>query len=369
MLAAPPASVPASPPPLPTLPPLPVLPPLPFAYASLRCSNRAYCRTLGVAWDDGNDRERRGGGPPHHSQHWPASIPRAIHLSCGGPSDCAALRSPARVLEWWAALNPGFAVHLHNDTACLDFIVAHYGEAMAQRYRSLPHWAHRVRSDLWRVLYLLKHGGVYADSDIEPLASLPSMLREGDRFLTSASLNDGFTNPHFIVARPAEPLLHQTLHLMTHRLDRTVVRAPHRYHNVSASKMEAYNSWTVCRCLDAVLKSSGFKWRNRGGVLAAGLRLLGEMRILAPRCRGCTLFTDTGSRFATKDKSLLVRRATVEHMGLNRTRIVMYNKYPSGPSGRWHYADSQWLRALVCPNTCLEPNASTKEVLYSRAVL
>ena len=31
----------------------------------------------------------------------------------------------------------------------------------------MPEYAHRVRSDLWRVLFLLKHGGVYADADIE----------------------------------------------------------------------------------------------------------------------------------------------------------------------------------------------------------
>ena len=188
------------------------------------------CPAVGLRWAGLGIPASWPDAPLEPTTNWPDAVPRVLHISCGSV-DCAQLQagsdSPAKALPWWRALNPDFRLVLHDDAACLRFVRSQFGERVATRYEALPRWAHRVKSDLWRVLYLLKHGGVYADADIEPVASLRSIVEPGDTFVTSASAHaGGFVNPHFIIARPAEPILNETARHMLSAMQRFVRTQP-----------------------------------------------------------------------------------------------------------------------------------------------
>ena len=149
---------------------------------------------------------------------WPSGIPMTIHFTCAdkrpGVGDCTQLlTSPAKSVALWSALNPGFQIVVHNDSDALAFVSREHPK-LVSTYRRIPQWAHRVRSDLWRALYLLRHGGTYADADIEPVASLRSIIEPGDTLVTSGSMNSGMANPHFIITRPGNPMLRAALHSM-----------------------------------------------------------------------------------------------------------------------------------------------------------
>jgi hypothetical protein len=96
------------------------------------------------------------------------------------------------------------------------------------------------------VAFLLKYGGVYADADIEPIVSLQQMVGPNDRFVTSSSSVPAHLNPHFIVARPGEPILASTL--------RTMLKHLGSARSNMSFLIGKYESWTVCVVLYDTLK-------------------------------------------------------------------------------------------------------------------
>ena len=95
-----------------------------------------------------------------------------------------------------------------------------------------------------------------------------------------------------------------------------------------------------------------------GGRLGGGVRLLGETRVRAMRCRGCFYAGEEKRTPERLNSSTMLRFVTVSDLG---SRILLFNKYPSArnagqqqqQSSRWHYADSQPLREQLCPRTCV----------------
>ena len=110
------------------------------------------------------------GAPPPPSLR----IPRTIHQTVpyGKPGGrAAALRAS------WAALNPGWTVRLYTDTHAAAFVAAEFPQYLSAYY-ALPKPA--GRADLFRVLVLLRRGGVYADADAACVRPLDDLLRLGD---------------------------------------------------------------------------------------------------------------------------------------------------------------------------------------------
>jgi Glycosyltransferase sugar-binding region containing DXD motif len=101
-------------------------------------------------------------------------IPRTIHQTVpyGKPGGrAAALRAS------WERQNPGWRVRLYTDTHAAAFIAAEFPEYL-EAYYALPKPA--GRADLFRVLVLLRRGGVYADADAGCVRPLDELLRYGD---------------------------------------------------------------------------------------------------------------------------------------------------------------------------------------------
>ncbi|WP_444989108.1 glycosyltransferase family 32 protein [Halomonas mongoliensis] len=85
-----------------------------------------------------------------------------------------------------------------------EFIKANYPDDVYQNYSKLQIGA--AQADVWRVLVLLKHGGVYLDIDAHAVWPLSSILKRGkdELFVTTRK---GELSNYFIASRPGNPHL------------------------------------------------------------------------------------------------------------------------------------------------------------------
>lgn len=166
---------------------------------------------------------------------WPSGIPKHIHMTapdvrCESPMDryCEFMGGdPNEFLRrMWitSGLNPEFELTVHTDSDCDLFLrqfsnsSRHWNDAH-KLWSSIPNGV--IKSDFWRMAFLLARGGVYSDIDVEPVSSLRSFVRPDDVFVTSGSLYPAQTNFHVIVARPGEPALARALLTLMHTIRRT----------------------------------------------------------------------------------------------------------------------------------------------------
>ena len=157
---------------------------------------------------------------------------------------CGCILDPTAYLKsiWVdSGLNHGFRVTVHNDSECRSFFKrfaasAHWRRDALHWYRRIPHGA--IRTDYWRVAFLLQNGGVYADADLEPLASLRTFVRPTATFLTSGSLYPAQVNFHLIIARAEEPALNLTFFAMR---------------NAFKTTKYSYWGWSGCKHLHTAL--------------------------------------------------------------------------------------------------------------------
>jgi len=325
---------------------------------------------------------------------WPIDIPKVIHLSC---ATSRVADGPSTVLQYWKALNPSFEVRLHNDSAAREFIVAAFGVQMLRMYDMIPSSVSALRSDFWRVLYLLRHGGVYADSDIEPMVPVDEMMPYGNpTFVTSSSLNNGLLNPHIIVARAGDDLLNRTIVYMVREMQRGkkfalsqasrsssnrtlgaplgVMSAPGTAGSAWAGSAPGpwsgrWWKWSVPANMHAAMRERNFTHLAprafvKGGALGEGVHLLREVRVSTERCERCVLDDVDHAQYAAvkKNGSLAAldpsrlsrnvsRKATIDPAD---NRILMFNKYMhSTADGQWRASTSAPIRAHVCPVTCM----------------
>lgn len=85
-----------------------------------------------------------------------------------------------------------------------EFIKANYPDDVYQNYSKLQIGA--AQADVWRVLVLLKHGGVYMDIDAHAVWPLASILKRGDGELFVTTRKGELSN-YFIASRPGNPHL------------------------------------------------------------------------------------------------------------------------------------------------------------------
>jgi len=102
-------------------------------------------------------------------------IPRLLHVThpIGSPPSPAV----SAALGSWEALNPGWEVRRYSDAARDAFVAAEFPQYFAV-FAALPEPA--ARGDLFRLLVLLRRGGVYADADARCVRPLEQLLRPED---------------------------------------------------------------------------------------------------------------------------------------------------------------------------------------------
>jgi hypothetical protein len=290
---------------------------------------------------------------------WPLDIPRTIHIATRNTSSL--LEQPARIVQFWRGLNPSFEVVIHNDSTIRQYVRSHYGQQWAALYEGVPAWARRVRACMWRLMWLLEYGGVYVDEDVEPMVPLERFIRADDAFVTSSSRYNGAVNPHFIVARPREPLLADSLKFMRLHMTSTNMSTPDA-HPTFAPRL--YNLWASTGSMYAALHER-FNYtgeaKNFSHVTAHTL----------PDGRVVRLLKERTNKFRNNlpkplGKVNVQRKVTSDGQ---TGEILMFNKYPigfsfatAGERSSWSDTGQFWpsvytlgLRRDACPETCFAP--------------
>lgn len=104
----------------------------------------------------------------------------------------------------WKILNPEYDICLYDDESCKTFLLSEFSQKHLDLFCFLKDGP--IRADFWRVCILYKYGGVYADSDIQPLVPINVFLENDVDFLTCTSYGPNF-NPNFIMAKPGDEFL------------------------------------------------------------------------------------------------------------------------------------------------------------------
>src|SRR5690554_5806489 len=89
-----------------------------------------------------------------------------------------------------------------------EFIKANYPDDIYQNYLKLQIGA--AQADVWRVLVLLKYGGVYMDIDAHAVWPLASILKRGGEELFVTTRKGELSN-YFIASMPANPHLQRVV--------------------------------------------------------------------------------------------------------------------------------------------------------------
>jgi hypothetical protein len=173
--------------------------------------------------------------PRHIVQYWDSVPP---------PDDVGVL-----IKEW--ATTRGYLHRLINDTEARRFLKAHFDGSVQEAYEAAPHVA--SRSDIFRLAWLARHGGLYVDAD-ERRCEDVSQLVPSDAGLV-INWSDAETpciNNWFFAARPNHPLVWSQLRLGVSR----VLRARERGMGLSAWILTGPGVTTMC-LLDTVCSPNG----------------------------------------------------------------------------------------------------------------
>jgi len=97
----------------------------------------------------------------------------------------------------WAKLNPEYEIKLYDNELCENFLLEKLSQNHFDVFKFIPDGP--IKADFWRVCVIYKYGGVYVDSDIEPLVPLKEYIEDDIDFATCI-IRKNLYNPHFIVA-------------------------------------------------------------------------------------------------------------------------------------------------------------------------
>lgn len=143
-----------------------------------------------------------------------ARIPHRIAHYWQGPHGPAIARARAQ----WARLHPDSSQHLFDDETATDWLRQNFGPAMAQRFQALGHAA--LRADLFRLCWVLRQGGVFADLDEYPRIPVTPWLA-GARAVLCIERGFGTIANNFIAAEPDHPVCAMALEFVCNALDQT----------------------------------------------------------------------------------------------------------------------------------------------------
>ena len=72
--------------------------------------------------------------------------------------------------QLWRDLNPEWRIWLFDNKLCREFLYKYYGDIAIKVFDYIK--SGPIKADFWRCCILYKFGGLYVDSDIEPIIIL-----------------------------------------------------------------------------------------------------------------------------------------------------------------------------------------------------
>jgi len=114
---------------------------------------------------------------------------------------------PDYVLEKWRSLNTNYTIMFYTDDDIKIFLDTHYGNDYVNFFSKIPFG--RYKADFFRLCYLYKFGGFYADIDIEPLLSFDNIIDKKTNidFVSVLSTMDGHIFQAVLASTPNHPLI------------------------------------------------------------------------------------------------------------------------------------------------------------------
>jgi tetratricopeptide (TPR) repeat protein len=140
-------------------------------------------------------------------------IPRRIAQFWDRPDPPADVRS---LMASWSG-EAGFAYHLFDERTAEAFLRRNAGRDVARAFRRAGHAAQRA--DIFRLAWLAKEGGLYADADDRRLAPLADLVPDGAGLIAYQE-NYGSIANNFLAAVPAHPVILRALDLAATALNR-----------------------------------------------------------------------------------------------------------------------------------------------------
>ncbi|WP_048880663.1 glycosyltransferase [Acidocella aminolytica] len=117
----------------------------------------------------------------------------------------------------WHSQNPDHNHQIFDNANALAWIEAYYPKSVA-----LAYWRSREaaqKSDIFRLAWLARQGGIYADTDDLCLRSLDTMLPSGAKLVLSHEVL-GTVGNNFIAVVPRHPVIELALQLAVHAVNR-----------------------------------------------------------------------------------------------------------------------------------------------------
>ncbi len=139
-------------------------------------------------------------------------------------------------------LSSTYEYHLFDDEQCDRFVQDNYPGEINRAYKRLRIGA--SKADFWRILVLLKHGGIYLDIDANFTARPEKHIDEGTENVF-ISVNDGEITNYFMASAPGNPVLQEVCD--------QIVR------NINDGSIASVYEMTGPIVLDAVVKRRGIE--------------------------------------------------------------------------------------------------------------
>lgn len=117
----------------------------------------------------------------------------------------------------WQIQNPDYEILLFNDATAQTYIEGHFPRPVLDAYLRSKEPAQKA--DLFRLAYLLREGGVYADADDRCLCPLAGLLTPQMRFVVHQE-DLGTVGNNFIATAPGHPVLIRALRDVVEAINR-----------------------------------------------------------------------------------------------------------------------------------------------------
>ncbi len=137
-------------------------------------------------------------------------------------------------------LSPTYAYHFIDDAQCDKFVEENYPGEIWNAFKRLRIGA--ARADFWRILVLLKHGGIYMDIDAN-FTDFPDRFIADDDDQVFIFVDDNHVTNYFIASAPGNPVLEEVC--------RRIVQ------NINEEQLTSVYAMTGPIVLDAVVKERG----------------------------------------------------------------------------------------------------------------
>ena len=135
-------------------------------------------------------------------------IPKIIHQTHALPFHALPVRMK-NAIDSWRHMNPEYEHRYYSDfqmdQICMTSTYPQLSQAYAQLQRIHPSKG-AMRADLFRLLIMYKHGGVYVDVDVTPKRPLRTIIQESDEFVSGIGQRKDL-HQWIIIACPKHPFI------------------------------------------------------------------------------------------------------------------------------------------------------------------